>query len=231
MVSAYADTLLIDSARLNASRARIEVSLHNYLPVSEITIPFRWSGSFDLRFDSLSITGLRTETFPRVQILSLNTSTKEATVRLGAGNGPNLSPGEGPVLAIHFTSLSGNEPGASPIGFVADGAYPPELVTYAGAYLPATVDGAVYYNCCIGRVGDVNGIDGDEPTLSDIMVLVWAKFIYGRCDQFIDCLAEGDVNQSGGANPDCDDITLVDIMILVDYLFITGPSAGLPDCF
>jgi hypothetical protein len=38
------------------------------------------------------------------------------------------------------------------------------------------------------------------------------------------------VNQSGGANPVCDDITLVDIMTLVSYLYIVGPSLGLPDC-
>ena len=43
-------------------------------------------------------------------------------------------------------------------------------------------------------------------------------------------LEEADVNQSGGANPTCDDITISDISILIDYLFITGTGLGLADC-
>jgi hypothetical protein len=66
--------------------------------------------------------------------------------------------------------------------------------------------------------------------LGDIMMLVDAKYISENCDK-ITCLAEADVNQSGGANPTCDDITLVDVMTLVDFLYITGPgSAVLFNC-
>jgi hypothetical protein len=85
-------------------------------------------------------------------------------------------------------------------------------------------------SCCQGTVGDANGADGNDPTLGDIMTLVDAKFITGTCSGTIPCLTEADVNQSGGANPTCDDITLGDIMYLVDYLFITGSSRGLSPC-
>jgi len=86
-------------------------------------------------------------------------------------------------------------------------------------------------NCCLGRVGDANGQGGDEPTISDISILIDAKFITGTCQDKISCLLEGDVNQSGGSNPTCDDITISDISTLIDYLFITGPeTAVLPDC-
>jgi PKD repeat protein len=230
MVSAYADTLIIDSARLVKSRVRVDVLSHNYLPVSEITVPFSWFGPLDLRLDSISVAGLRTEGFADVRFLSINTDTREATVRLKAGNGPFLEPGEGSVLSIHLTNVGGAVADGSPIRLVTIAGYYPELVSHAGAYDPETVNGWVYYGCCVGRVGDVDGFDGDEPTLGDIMLLVDAKFIAGRCDGVIDCLEEGDVNQSGGATPDCEDITLGDIMILVDYLFITGTSAGLPNC-
>ncbi len=84
-------------------------------------------------------------------------------------------------------------------------------------------------DCCRGRVGDANGLLGDEPTLGDIMMLVNAKYIAMTCE-VLPCMTEADVNQSGGANPVCDDITLVDIMTLVSYLYIVGPSLGLPDC-
>ncbi|MEW5797156.1 MAG: hypothetical protein AB1772_12470, partial [Candidatus Zixiibacteriota bacterium] len=50
------------------------------------------------------------------------------------------------------------------------------------------------------------------------------------CENLIGCFAEADVNQSGGATPGCGDISVGDVTILIDYLFITGPSLGLPDC-
>ena len=84
--------------------------------------------------------------------------------------------------------------------------------------------------CCRGWVGDANG-EGeypDEVTLGDIMLLVDVKFVSGDCSK-LTCLAEADVNQDGGSDPNCDDhITLGDIMTLVDFLFISGQS--LPEC-
>jgi uncharacterized protein (TIGR02145 family) len=96
------------------------------------------------------------------------------------------------------------------------------------------VAGSIYADdCCVGRVGDANGegIYPDEVTLGDIMLMVDAKFISGDCSK-LPCLAEADVNQDGGADPNCDDhITLGDIMTLVDFLFITGPDvAVLREC-
>jgi photosystem II stability/assembly factor-like uncharacterized protein len=84
--------------------------------------------------------------------------------------------------------------------------------------------------CCTGRVGDANNAGGDEPTIGDVSVMIDAKFIGGTCEGVISCLAEADVNQSGGADPTCDDITIGDISILIDYLFITGSTMGLPNC-
>lgn len=84
--------------------------------------------------------------------------------------------------------------------------------------------------CCLGRVGDVNASGDDEPTIGDVSTLIDAKFITGSCDGIITCLEEGDINQSGGPAPVCDDITVGDISMLIDYLFITGSSLGLPNC-
>jgi hypothetical protein len=46
----------------------------------------------------------------------------------------------------------------------------------------------------------------------------------------IPCPAEADINQSGGAYPAASDLTVGDITFLIDYLYITGPSLGLPAC-
>ncbi len=85
-------------------------------------------------------------------------------------------------------------------------------------------------SCCVDRVGDANGLGGDEPTIGDISVMIDAKFITGSCDGILNCLDEADVNQSGGADPTCDDITISDISTLIDYLFISGSGLGLADC-
>jgi hypothetical protein len=63
-----------------------------------------------------------------------------------------------------------------------------------------------------------------------VCVLLDALFVAMTCEGAIGCFAEADVNQSGGTSPACDDITVSDISWLIDYLFITGPSLGLPDC-
>jgi hypothetical protein len=83
--------------------------------------------------------------------------------------------------------------------------------------------------CCVGRVGDANQSGDDEPTIADIAIIVDALFIGGD-KSVLTCLAEADMNQSGGAYPVEDDITIADVSYLIDFLFITGPSLGLPDC-
>jgi len=91
----------------------------------------------------------------------------------------------------------------------------------------------ITYGCCIGRVGDANGLGTypQEVTISDIQTLVTAKFIQGTCTGYVQCLAEGDANQSGGVDPQCKDITISDIQTLVNHLFIAGPAnAPLKDC-
>jgi hypothetical protein len=93
--------------------------------------------------------------------------------------------------------------------------------------------------CCVLRVGNANGLGTDDPTIGDVSVMIDAKFITGVCvvdeglpteNRIIECLAEADMNQSGGLDPTCDDISIGDISILIDYLFISGPSLGLPNC-
>jgi len=81
--------------------------------------------------------------------------------------------------------------------------------------------------CCADRVGDANGEGSDEPTISDISIIIDHLFISGAT---LPCYQEADINQSGGTSAGTDDITISDISVLVDYLFITGPSLGLEDC-
>ena len=95
---------------------------------------------------------------------------------------------------------------------------------------PFAVGTPASVSCCEGRVGDVNGVGGDEPSVGDVSIMVDAKFISYTCDGLITCLAEGDINQSGETDPSCEDITVGDISILIDYLFISQNPSLLVDC-
>jgi hypothetical protein len=90
-------------------------------------------------------------------------------------------------------------------------------------------------HCCSGRVGDANGSGDENPTIGDISVIIDAKFIPGACitsgqNANIRCLAEADINQSGGCNPTCEDITIGDIVLAIDLAFITECQYGPPWC-
>jgi C1A family cysteine protease len=89
--------------------------------------------------------------------------------------------------------------------------------------------GSICEGCCMGRVGDANGNGVDEPTIGDVSTLIDAMFI-STDFSIIPCLAEADINQSGGIDPQPADVTIGDVSYLIDYLFIAGVSLGLPDC-
>jgi len=79
--------------------------------------------------------------------------------------------------------------------------------------------------CCAGNRGNVDCSAGDEPTVGDIVRLVDFLFISGEP---LCCVAEADVNGSGGAAPTADDITLGDVSLLINYLFVGGNLPGCP---
>jgi len=228
MVSAYADTLTMVPGELIDYRARVDISLHNYLPLTQIIIPFTWAGTFNLRYDSMSVAGLRTGYFDQHSMISYVPSLKSIALRLAAGSQPALEAGDGTVVSLYFTDLDASASGSSPVAFTSFNGRTLTLTSYAGDYAPVSTDGVVYVDCCVDRVGDANGRGGDEPTIGDISTMIDMLFISGIP---VDCLAEADLNQSGGFWPASKDITIGDISTLIDYLFITGPSLGLHDCF
>ncbi len=139
-----------------------------------------------------------------------------------------ISVSDGPLILRGCAPLSfvaGSNIYISAVDIIVDPEVPLDDLMY-----PAPTYGVCIPGCCIDRVGDANGMGGDEPTIGDISVMIDAKFITGTCEGIILCTPEADVNQSGSAYASCNDITIGDISILIDYLFITGPSVGLHDC-
>jgi len=95
----------------------------------------------------------------------------------------------------------------------------------AGAYDEAELILLIASGCCEGSVGDANQDGQPDPTIGDISVIIDMLFISNTP---VTCLAEADINQSGGRYPTVDDITIGDISLLIDHLFISGNA--LADC-
>ena len=96
----------------------------------------------------------------------------------------------------------------------------------SGDYSPASeIIDVDLTSCCHGKVGDVNGIGGDDPTIGDVSLLIDHLFISGIA---LECIEEADINQSGGANPILDDLSIGDVSLLIDHLFIN--FVEIPDC-
>lgn len=75
------------------------------------------------------------------------------------------------------------------------------------------------FTCCIGYTGNVDCSEVEEPDISDITRLIDYLYI---SNEPLCCLAEADVDVSGGL-PDISDITR-----LIDYLYLS--HTPLPDC-
>jgi len=224
LVSIYADTIDFAEATVDIDDTiRVDISVHNYVPLTSLQIPFSYKGPLSLKYVYITADGKRAEHFDFVQTSSTVPSWKVATVYLGAGNQAPLDPGEGPVATLVFY-YSGTTPGEN---IIADTTYVGRVLqagTNAGYFVPEVMDGSVSAGCCVGRVGDANGEGGDEPTIGDINALISAIYTDQIPDAIDDCLLEADVNQSGSTTPTYpDDFTITDINLLIEYLYIKGP--------
>jgi PKD repeat protein len=238
LVYALADTMWVADIESVPSTPAVPVEIivhaNNAVPLDDILMPFAYSGDLELIYDGFTTVGCRA-----VDAESQVEQFHDATAQIGLielmGN-PGLAPGTGPILKLLFHTVSPENGQVATIYLNSDlNPYTSQFRAGGVFYQPVTFDGTVrtVTGCCSVRVGNANG-EGeypDEVTLADIMLLVDVKFLSSDCSKLA-CLAEADVNQDGGAEPNCNDhVTLADIMYLVDYLFITGPSAGtLPEC-
>jgi hypothetical protein len=230
LVWVHDDTVTVSS--VSGSRGTpiiVPVNFSNHVPLSEVILPIIWSSENGLVLDSISTVGFRGEGFDTKNLLDIDNANRRAVVQLTpslSGETP-LAPGHGPVLAFCFTAAS-DVSDTTALTISGYGSYEPYFACPIAVYPPTLRAGVVHpATCCVGRVGDANFDGEDEPTIGDVSVLIDMLFLSGVP---VPCLAEGDVNRSGGLEPTPSDISIGDVSILVDYLFITGSTLGLPDC-
>jgi PKD repeat protein len=222
LISVYADTLRVDSVLFQTGAPiRVNITARNFLPLRELFFPITWQGPSTLRFDSLSVKGLRTAYFESVSMVAYDPSNKRIVVKMvssSVGTNPPLAPGDAPVLSLFFTG-SGTPTANNPVRVISYGTWAPLFTAGAGAYMPGLIDGAVLKpGCCVARVGNVDCDPTDIVTMGDLTVLIDHLFISLAP---VCCPSEANVDL-------IDPITMSDLTVLIDHLYIS--LAPLPLC-
>ena len=217
MVVALADTIYFPDTVLGAvSSFVIPVRLKNDHPIRELTLPLVYAGDVNLSYTGFDTVGCRSSSLYSVALTGEAPSQKRLRFKFVASGGagdyrPPLPAGDGPIINLHFTRLSGD--GTTAIDtmiFSFD-----SLLTDAGyvAYQPAVYSGTMSFGV---DCGDMDG-DGSVATISDLVHLVDYFFNGGSAPV---SLAAADVDGELGIN-------IADIVYIVDYMFNGGPA---PHC-
>jgi hypothetical protein len=217
LIWVYADTIYSTSATaMPGDVVRIDIYANNQLPLDIIQIPFDWSGPLNLKLDSISTTGLRTEYLPNKSFASFNSGLKRATYSMGHGGQPALAPDTGSVLALYFTVPAAAPNGVNPILLAPYDVYNLEFRVPPGAYVPEYASGAITVgsaSCCVGETGNINNDPQGDINLTDLTELVNYLFV---TFEPLTCPASG--NTTGDAA--CE-VNLSDLTKLVNKLFVS----------
>jgi PKD repeat protein len=212
-ISAYADTL---KATLVGARVvqpvKVDILSHNYLPLTGVTIPITWAGTYNVVLDSVRNVGTRTEGWS-FQLVQVDDGNKRRTYGFDFTTGgpqTTLPAGNGAILSLWFRVTS-NAPVGSvlPVAIVPYAYQTPQMTASAGVYTPATVGGSIV----MCRRGDVNN-DGWGPDIDDLTELIAYLYLGGAVPQIT-------------AQADCDGITGIDIgdlTAMIDYMYLGGPT-------
>jgi PKD repeat protein len=169
---AYADTLRIpkSSGGLGQS-ARVDVYVRNYLPLTELVIPFVWASPVGMGLDSASVVGLRTASMPITGFVSFDDQVYQRAAFRIAGDPLHVLPaGSGPVVSLYFRIPE--SPNADSNVVVIEGyddginVYEPKFISAAGEYFPVAQPGTIIF-CTPGDISN----DG-RADLTDLSYLV-----------------------------------------------------------
>ena len=219
LIVAVEDTVQYQSILLpsaNGSKAPVPIRLRNTHPMTDIYIPFRFTGSPNIFIDSLTL-GSRIPGWSGDPVFD-NRFAGQIVWRLSSGSAGSLPAGEGIIANVWVRSGAGNDPGE--IETVDSARYfshylhlKSKWVDFIPDFVPGTI--TIYNPCGCPFQGDF-----DEDTFLTALDL----------SAMIDILFSGnpDVQDSScpvpRADVDCDDFsTALDLSVLIDHLFISGP--------
>jgi len=152
------------------SEVQVDVSIVNDFPIGEFTIPFNWSGDLSLTFDSVSTFGLRTDYFQGKQWVVYDPANQRCAYKITSstdGSIPELEPGSGPILSLHFTVPASAYGEPNPIVFSGTDNVPPQVVTDCFTYEPQVQDGyiALFESPVYGHVNLASASNVEDDTV------------------------------------------------------------------
>ncbi len=195
------------------STASIPIYLRNNAPVRYLQIPIVYDGPVDVRLDSVSTVGCRTEYFEVVQQIHSDAAHNRKSYQLvcsNYGTAPYLEVGEGPVLEVFFSIPSQNSYGeVTSIDLSGYLDYQPKaswpLLDWNLVPESGTVTLAVTRGDCDGSAG---------ITVGDLTYIVSYLFS-GGMPPYPDGAGDVDCSSSMDVN---------DVVYMVNYLFQGGPE-------
>jgi len=171
-VWAYADTIRAPSVSGGPGLAvRVDIYVRNYLPLTELVIPFTWASPAGLGIDSASVVGLRTSGMPVTGFISYDDQVYlRATYRIVGDAQHVLAAGSGPAVSLFFRVPEILNATSNPVTIEAydDGLnlYEPKFVSAMGTYSPVVQPGTIV----LCTPGDISN-DG-RSDLKDLSYLV-----------------------------------------------------------
>jgi PKD repeat protein len=216
-VIALADSLIALDADCKAGdTVEITIYARNNLPLTNLWVPLRWAGDFELSWVGYHTQGCRTDYFEDTARLAYSGSGHLAVLELRTcndGSLPDLEPGAGPVVKVLLAADTLAEYGqTTPISVDALGYLPPKFFGDRLEYIACPVQGTVTCTGCCRLRGDVNG-SASGPDISDLVYMIGYMFKEGPAPP---CLTEADIDGSGG------DIDVSDLVSLVNFMFKNG---------
>jgi C1A family cysteine protease len=207
----YADTMQVASVESAPGRsARVDIRVHNYLPITRMIIPFTWAGTPTLVLDSILTDGTRSAG-ATLTILNEDSGNKRKSYEINfavAGASYALPPGNGSVLSLFLRSSSHVDNGLTlPVRIISYGYQVPLFEVVPGSYTPPTVDGGVIM--CLA--GDVNN-DGSGPDISDLSDLIAYLYLQGTPPPVT---AKANLDGAPG-------IDIGDISALIGYMYLSS---------
>ncbi|MCK5126590.1 MAG: S8 family serine peptidase [candidate division Zixibacteria bacterium] len=208
-IVALADTLTISSDSVYAgSSTTIDFNLTNSQELSEFTITFNLDEGANITLDSITYTGLRTETFTKT-LIGTNSGGTQQAIKISQNPNP-LSVGSGSVMRLHLTTdqyaFGGN---STIVDTVTIGGKSLDMTSALVSYQPYTISGEAFIRDVLR--GDAN--HDNTVNVGDAVYIVNYAFKGGPTPVTI---------ESGDANTDFT-INVGDAVYIIDYVFKGGP--------
>lgn len=221
------ETLIGGSANISRSdtKVRVDLSLENKYPLEGILIPFNWAGDLNMTLDSVSTAGLRTDYFEDRRWMALNLNNSEAAYSIKTsidGSLPDLPPGDGPILSLHFSIPEFVVGAVNPITFENVGGNGLKMTSHCLTYFPTFSAAYVLADatCCETTVGNVDLSPDGIIDIGDVTLLISSLFVTLKP---LDCPDEANVDGSQDGVIDIGDLT-----VLLQTLFINVGAPFIP---